>query len=454
MNIYINLEISSRELDSKILLAMIAANRGHKVIISSLENILVGIQKNCFPPGIFHNKSITPADHKIKLHQFFIDKGYKITSLDEEGGIEQDSCQWFIENRYSEVTLKQVDAIFGWGPEDVKYLKKCYPKYSSKIHMTGSPRVDLWSTNFSDYWERPVNAPNKPYLLISSNMAIANAGVDFYSRYERKSKLGYYNYNNAIKVLEREFAQAAESHLKTFSFIEAIKFLTDKIKHYDIVFRPHPSENVDIWKTYLKNIPNLHIIREGSITAWVNNAFAIMQNGCTTAVEATINKKPLINYKKHQVIYYKNKPYDLGVTINNLEDLLLKTNSLFDNFKNKKKFRDKIPSIVYEKLYIDDNELAAEKIVRIWENLNIPETTNLKLNKFKFLLKLKKLRKTIGKFRREILKKNIKFNNNEKKPNFNEIYLKSKISKLQKLLNFKDIHYDLLGDHTILIKKK
>jgi len=44
MNIYINVEIATRELDSKLLLATLAAARGHHVILSDLESILKGMR--------------------------------------------------------------------------------------------------------------------------------------------------------------------------------------------------------------------------------------------------------------------------------------------------------------------------------------------------------------------------------------------------------------------------
>ena len=80
-----------------------------------------------------------------------------------------------------------------------------------------------------------------------------------------------------------------------------------------------------------KDIPNIYVIREDSISAWVNNAFAVMQNGCTTALEAMINQTPLINYKSSQEISYFPKPYDLGFTISSPKDLLIKINSIFKN---------------------------------------------------------------------------------------------------------------------------
>ena len=42
MNIYLHVEISARELDSKLLLATIAASRGHHVIVSDLTGIIKG----------------------------------------------------------------------------------------------------------------------------------------------------------------------------------------------------------------------------------------------------------------------------------------------------------------------------------------------------------------------------------------------------------------------------
>ena len=39
MNIYLHVEISMRELDSKLLLGVIAASRGHQVLISDISEI-------------------------------------------------------------------------------------------------------------------------------------------------------------------------------------------------------------------------------------------------------------------------------------------------------------------------------------------------------------------------------------------------------------------------------
>ena len=44
MNIYIDVETSSRELDAKLLLAIKAASRGHNVLVSHLTEIILGFK--------------------------------------------------------------------------------------------------------------------------------------------------------------------------------------------------------------------------------------------------------------------------------------------------------------------------------------------------------------------------------------------------------------------------
>ena len=45
MNIYLHVEVSLRELDSKLLLGVIAASRGHHVLISDISEIERGLRR-------------------------------------------------------------------------------------------------------------------------------------------------------------------------------------------------------------------------------------------------------------------------------------------------------------------------------------------------------------------------------------------------------------------------
>ena len=137
MNIYIHVEVSVRELDSKLLLAVIS-QKGHKVLVSDLSSIRFGLNNKLLAPGIFHTKSLSPSEIKILRHQEIIDSG-SIPSIDEEGGLVDYGYDKFAKVRYSK-KHDQASMIFGWGDEDVESLKRIYPDFSSKIFMTGSPR--------------------------------------------------------------------------------------------------------------------------------------------------------------------------------------------------------------------------------------------------------------------------------------------------------------------------
>tara|TARA_B100000902_G_scaffold400034_1_gene474857 strand:- start:9251 stop:10609 length:1359 start_codon:yes stop_codon:yes gene_type:complete len=452
MNIYINVEIVTRELDSKLLLASLAAARGHHVIISDIENILKGIKSGALAPGIFHTKSLTPSKLKLNRYKSIVNKGFKITSIDEEAGLDIDGYEEFSKTRFSEQMINQASAVFGWGNDDVDTLKKVYLDHSSKIHKTGSPRVDLWKSIFKEYWEMPKTIPKKPFLLISSNMGGANGILSIFERLKLRKFSGYYERNP--KLLKDEFERASEACLKTNAFIEAIKYLANNNKGYDIVLRPHPNENVKAWKMYLDGISNVHVIRDGSITPWVLKAFAVMHNGCTTALEATVSKKPLVTYAPFSTSFDKHPPNQLGYKVQSLDELLGTMNSIFDNTKSadQKGELQKDSELILKKVFLDDNELAAEKIVNIWDSLD-DDSLSLPSNwiKFRWLLRVNKSRKMVGKLRRLILGK---LEENNKFPILNKKDICNRVIRLQKILGIKDLKCELLTERTIEIKKQ
>ena len=65
MNIYIKVEVKLRELESRLLLAMAAAEKGHEVLLGS--NLLtLDLVKKILKPGIIFEKSIVPSERRIK----------------------------------------------------------------------------------------------------------------------------------------------------------------------------------------------------------------------------------------------------------------------------------------------------------------------------------------------------------------------------------------------------
>ena len=455
MNIYLHVEISSRELDSKLLLATLAASRGHRMIVSDLAGIEKGINNGILTPGIFHTKSLSANKAKIARHQRMIDKGFLITSMDEEGNLNDYGYEGDAKTRFSNQTIDQSTAVFGWGTDDVEILKEIYPKYSHKIYKTGSPRADLWKPLFANYWNVPSKIPEKPFLLISCNTGYSNNINSLGKLIKFENEMGRYQSNP--KHLEMTLGRYAEDFYKMIAYIDAVKYLSEKNNGYDIVLRPHPAEDIETWKNIFDRTPNVHIIRDGPIDAWVKNAFAVMHNSCTTALEATISKKPLVTYMLPGQKYSPQLANELGFPVNSSEELLKKVNTIFESSKLGKEndLNQPLPDIILKKIFFDD-ELASEKIINVWESITNSELSkSFDLKKFKKLLKQNMFRKTAKKLLSHFFPH--RFTNENKNAKFlklNEKDLIEKIKTFQQILGLSDkIEIELLSEKTVYMKK-
>ena len=67
----------------------------------------------------------------------------------------------------------------------------------------------------------------------------------------------------------------------------------------------------------MKDIPNVYVIREGSINPWIKKHIS---NSCTSAIEATIFKKPVITYLPFEQKYTTELPNELGYCVKSPDD--------------------------------------------------------------------------------------------------------------------------------------
>ena len=180
---------------------------------------------------------------------------------------------------------------------------------------------------------------------------------------------------------------------KIIEYIKAIKYLSNN--DYDIVLRPHPAEDVKTWKIMLQDIPNVHVIRDGPINVWIKDAFAVMHNSCTSALETTIQKKPLVTYVPYEQKYNPTLANELGYQVRTQEELKKKINEIYNSSKLRSKIAedDLLPSVITKKIFID-NKLSVERIIDIWEKTsegNFSNDSNIK--KHKYLLNYDKYKK-------------------------------------------------------------
>jgi surface carbohydrate biosynthesis protein len=191
MNIYLPIEVKLRELEGKMLLAMVAAERGHVVIIGEKKDTLNLAKAGKLPPGVVHDKSFTPGQYKIDYFKKLKEYGHFISGQDEETGLLDESFDDFATRRFSEETISLADKVFAWGAHDAQSLREIYPNYKNRIIATGSPRVDLWRSEFDSYYKKSTTVRN-PDILVASNFGYPIDENPFWNRVARLRKAGYF----------------------------------------------------------------------------------------------------------------------------------------------------------------------------------------------------------------------------------------------------------------------
>ena len=167
MNIYIPVEIKARDLEGRLLMALFAAERGHKVLLGGKEHTLALAFNGLLKPGILHHKSLQYG--QLEEIKQLINYSHKVTVQDEECGLLAASYTRFAQKRFSAKAIEIVDRVFTWGKHDHDEMSKIFSHAQERIVLTGSPRVDLWRQDMVKYYEKEPIQNLKQYILFVSN---------------------------------------------------------------------------------------------------------------------------------------------------------------------------------------------------------------------------------------------------------------------------------------------
>jgi surface carbohydrate biosynthesis protein len=471
MNIYIPIEIKVRELEGRTLLALVAAERGHTVVLGEKSDTIGMATKGIFPPGMVHMKSITPHDSMKIMLDSLKKNGHRITIQDEEGGQIDENYDTFAKLRFSEQTIAKVDKIFAWGNFDQESLKKNYPDFEEKFVKTGSPRVDFWRKDFADYHIEIGNNDKfegKPYIMVVSNFGGFLNENRFYNIIARLRIAGYFDRE---KDRERhEFENMAYQSRMIGQFVFMIRDLANSYPNYNILVRPHPVESIEGWEKLIGDIPGVFINRNGTISRWIRHAKVIIHNGCTSALEAAIGDENRIAYRPIPHEIERDIPNRVSINAFSMEELKEKVDGFLQGVPLHKQDPNgkEISELLNSRYAAISGTLAADRIVDVWDDIanelnlasSIPDEISVLKNEKKPTLtrKIKRslvlVRNTItGKSEDEsgnkrLLKSSFKF------PEFTTSEFESIKQNLEKTLGrFNDVKYKRFGKKSFLLYK-
>jgi surface carbohydrate biosynthesis protein len=295
-----------RELDSKLLLACIAARRGFSSVIGPRREL--HIQITAFPRSIYLAKSV-PV-HRNIIFQIMRKLGHEIVAWDEEALVHP-QAETYYRRRVCPLGIKYVSHLFAWG-EDNAELWRQYPELpiGMPIHVTGNPRGDLLRPKMRAIFEEDAEELRKTYgdfILVNTNFNHVNAFSPDLNLFRPVKKPGEEpSFGRAARGMSRAYAEGLRDHKQDIfeKFQQLIPALEQAFPDYNIVVRPHPTENPHIYHDIAAQYERVQVTNEGNVVPWLAATRALIHNSCTTGVEAYVMGVPAISYRAAINEYY------------------------------------------------------------------------------------------------------------------------------------------------------
>jgi len=304
--LFMPVENQVRELDSKLLLACIAAKRGFSSVIGSRREMHIHISS--FPRGIYLAKSL-PV-HRNIIFKIMRKLGHEIVAWDEEALVHP-QAETYYRRRVCPLGLRYVSHLFAWGEDNAKLWRQ-YPELpiGMPIHVTGNPRGDLLRPKMCALFEKDAEELRKTYgdfILVNTNFNHINAFSPDLNLFRPAKKPGEEpSFGRAARGMSRDYAEGLRDHKQDIfeEFQQLIPALEQAFPDYNIVVRPHPTEDPHIYHDIAAQCERVQVTNEGNVVPWLVATRALIHNSCTTGVEAYVMGVPAISYRAAVNEYY------------------------------------------------------------------------------------------------------------------------------------------------------
>ena len=363
MNIYIRIEVLSRELQGRLLLAFVAAERGHRVLIGKHNGAAMLGTKGWpgYPPGIFHDKSLGHSDPKTEMKKVLHPRGWGLSAQDEEHGLVTEQFGEGMLDRFPEEGFDYNHLLFAWGEFDARAIQDLVPLRQQCILPTGSPRVDLW----------------RPDMVLANDADLVHRITDGH-RFVLMNPIGGWNPGAPETVFGIDGSESDARHIENYttrlrlmsSFVTAAEALAQADPDRLVIIRPHPGAPIDIWEKAARRCsPNVIVSRDARLSPWLRSADAVITNGSTVAFEALLLGTPNITFAPDGYFAYDAVTHRIGRAVTTVDALVQETDAARQPSERVAWYSEEARTIVRERFAALEGPLAADRIVDAWEEL-------------------------------------------------------------------------------------
>lgn len=318
------IESNVRELDARVLVAAVAANRGFRAVLCRLEDqqhVLAAM-----PSCVTLNINLMQTEQYRSIRS----AGHVVTALDEEGLVYRDEEE-YLRRRVSADALRELERVFAWGEVHARVLRGAHPQVSDRVIASGNPRMDLLRPSFTRIYDRRVaelRAQLGDFVLVNSNFGTAHHRLGGEEVARNWRERGWLDGPEALERFHRvvRFQEALSEH-----FAELVEQLACAIGPRQIVVRPHPSENHTHWVRSLHHLSTVHVRNDGGVVPWILASSALIHNGCTTGIEAAILGRPALAYMPVRDPEVESSvPNDVSVQFEGMEEIIRATKCILE----------------------------------------------------------------------------------------------------------------------------
>jgi len=309
-----------RELDGKLLLALIARERGYRPIIGYVK----AVNNRCpvYPSGIYLAHS---ARRRGKLFDRMEQYGHKSVVLDEESLVRPTNDIFLM--KHERDALDKISLLLTWGDDDAEFWTQTNRFESKRIVATGNPRNDMLRSELRAFHQPEMDVIRSrfgEYVLLNTNFFTVNhpendtfslaSWVTEQHIGDQKERL----LNHRRRLLER--------------YLASVPKIAQAIAPVRLIIRPHPSESHRPWLDVTAASPNASVVFEGSVVPWMMGARALIHNNCTSAVECAAIGTTVLTYRPVQSDVFDNPlPNRLGIECFSEDELITSLRNVLSN---------------------------------------------------------------------------------------------------------------------------
>ena len=254
----------------------------------------------------------------------FLEAGIRVGVLDTEGGVLASFAHYATAMAQDAAVRGRVSCYCSWGSRLARHAVEAGWYRADQIVVTGAPRYDFYASP----WQRAalaissaVDDFSRPLVMFNGSFSWANP--QFMKPDKEADLLVRSGFDRDFVLRSQQLQRGTMVGLARLANNMAARF-----PKVTFVYRPHPFEGMEVYEKLLLLGRNLFLVRAGPVGGWLLNASAVVQRGCSTAIEAGMVGVPAFSPSWLPVPFRLDAPESVSIQCGSEEEMFAQLEEL------------------------------------------------------------------------------------------------------------------------------